>query len=391
MFSEFSHQAILFLVWATLVTRAPFMIQDRRRYPLLSVLVIFAGSSVIIQPWFGSAVNHATGIAQFNNFIQGIWSLIDISATLAFVTQLADGMATLRRAVLPWACWALLTAAGMLLFFEITPGPERFRPVGQLDTFAVYSLIQAAYVIAAASAASRIVWRHLSAVHNAVLSIALSMIMVADALMVPFMLIRTASRITSIAPWLSEVALIASTGRFFLLPLGCIIVAIWPLFRSIVYWQRRIRIYPLWCLLRRATPDIILERPVSRYRDLFTVTQPWVRLHRRVIDIRDSIFYLYETWASVEMIREADDFAAEIVDSRHRRMLRTACWLEATRLAAMAGAPKRREEVDMKIISELLADMSTATAEIRGLLGLYTALHAPAVREFAESMQRQYG
>lgn len=389
MFSDIIRWAIFVVVWAVLVTHTPTMLRDRRRYPLLAVLMVFAGSSIIIQPWFATAVNRATGVTQFHNFVQGVWSIVDISATLAFVVHLAGGWTTLHRRRLAWVIWALLTAVGMLLFFALTSGPERFPPVGRLDTFAVYALLQAAYLVGAAGVAAYTVWRHLSAVRNGTLFVALWMVMIGDALMIPFMVIRTAERITVIAPWFSQVALLVSTARFVLLPLGCVIVATGPLFRAVAYWYRRIRIYSLWCLLSRATPEIILERPVSRLQDLLTITRPWVRLHRRVIEIRDTIFYLYDAWASTGLVGEAGRYAESLAGCRHRRALMTACWLEATRLAALAGSPKRYDEVDKSVLPELLAEVSTMGAEVRGLLRLHRTLRTSAVRTFVTTIPRR--
>ncbi|MDQ1308589.1 MAG: hypothetical protein QG671_4424 [Actinomycetota bacterium] len=65
---------IILVAWTVLIVRTPFMIRDRRQRPLWLVLSAIAGGSIVIQSWFGAALNHATGVPHMNNLVQGLLS-----------------------------------------------------------------------------------------------------------------------------------------------------------------------------------------------------------------------------------------------------------------------------------------------------------------------------
>ena len=57
------------------------------------------------------------------------------------------------------------------------------------------------------------------------------------------------------------------------------------------YWMLR-RLYPLWSALYAASPSIALSPPSSSVHDVFSVGDVNIRLHRRVIEIRDGLLTL---------------------------------------------------------------------------------------------------
>jgi hypothetical protein len=386
MSEERLRQVIIVTVMTVTIIRAPFMIRDRRQRPLLLMLVVFAGGSIAIQSWFGAAINRATGIAQFNNLYQGLWGILSVAVTLEFVVQLIRGAANPAPGRAIRTALAGATAVGMSVCFALTPVAQRFKPPHGLTAFTVYSLLAAVYMIGAAGAATWLLGRYLTAITGRILRIALVMLALGNATQVPFMTIRTLQRLTPYAtPELLHVAFLLNTTRFILVPIGCMTAAMEPLRRTALYCYRRMRVYSLWRTLRMSTDEITLAPPISRYRDAMMTSDAWERLHRRVIEIRDSIFYLHDTWAWPQLLEQAADYADLVSPPRQRRMVTIACWLEVTRRASLANLPKVHHNFGTALLlPDLLANESTMHREMRYLVRLHRTLRSRQVRAFAE-------
>ncbi|MDQ3764609.1 MAG: hypothetical protein M3460_24575, partial [Actinomycetota bacterium] len=90
--------------------------------------------------------------------------------------------------------------------------------------------------------------------------------------------------------------------------------------------------------------------PRSRRQDLFSIDNAWERLHHQVIEIRDSIFYLHDTWAWNELVERARR-EAEIMDQGSgRRLVTIAFWLEVTPRAGLRDAAKLNRDLDKTLL-----------------------------------------
>ena len=360
MFEEISRTVILTVVWIVLVLRTPAMLRDRGQRRLWLVLAVFAIGSITIQSWFGRWVNEVTDVAQFNNLVQGLSGILNAAAVLEFVAYLV-GIRHWRFRVGA----AVAVAAGMSVTFALTPAAQRFKPPVGFTSFTVYSLLALVYMVTAAGFAAYLLFRHLPQIRGRTLFAGLLMVAVGHSTQVPFMLIRTWQRlIPGIPQWLLDAAFVTGTVRFVLVPLGCCIAAMEPVRQAVLFYYRRVRLYGLWRRLRDATESLALEPPPSRRQDLLTLGRSWERLHRRVVEIRDSAFYLYDTRASPELLREARGSTHPV-----------AHWLAITRREALDGAPQRHAAVGTDLLPELKAAQSTMREEMRYLLALDRAMH----------------
>jgi hypothetical protein len=386
MFEEIVRRFILVVVWIVLVLRSPAMVRDSGQRRLWLVLAVFAGGSIVIQPWFGSFVNAATGITQLNNLVQGVWGVLNAAVMLEFVVDLAHDKEKARNKRGIRIFWAVATVAAMVLCFALTPGAERFEPAGTVSVFAVYALLAGIYMISIAGSAAWLVWRRLPSVTGGTLYAGLLMVTVGNAMQVPFLVIRTVQRLTpEVAPALLTVAFVLNTTRFIMVPLGCVIAAVESPRTTVLYWYRRVRLYALWRRLRDAT-RLTLPPPLSRTRDLLTIDDAWERLHRRVVEIHDSVFYLHDAWAWPELLVAAKHHAEQAARPEQRRIVAVACWIEVTRRAALSGAPRLHRELDHELLPELQAAHSTMRAETRYLIQLNRAMRSQRVQAFAREM-----
>lgn len=388
---EIARRSILVVVWIVLALRSPAMVRDSQQRRLWLVLVVFAGGSIVIQPWFGSFVNAVTGITQFNNLVQGVWGVLNAAVMLEFVVNLALDQRKARHGRIIRIFSAVVTVAAMVLCFALTLGAERFTPAGTVSDFAVYAVLAGIYMISAAGAAAWLLWRRLPHITGTALYVGLLMVTVGNAFQVPFMVMRTVQRlIPEVPPELLTAAFALHTARFMMVPLGCVIAAVEPSCKAALYWYRRVRLYFLWRCLRDATRELALTPPTPRARDLLTIDDAWERLHRRVVEIRDSVFQLHDAWAWPELLVAAQRHAEETARPERRRIVAVACWIEVTRRAALSDMPRLYRELDHELLPELQAVQSTMHAEIRHLLQLDRAMRSRRVEAFVREMGRRH-
>lgn len=394
MSEEVIRLLILDIVLAVLILRTPWVILDRQQRPVWLMIAVFVCGSVVIQSGFATAINQVSAITQFNNLIQTLWNVFSMAVTLEFVAHLVGYRHRFWQCRAAWIGWSLITAVGMSVCFALTKPAERFaRSAASVPpVFAAYSLLYAAYIASSAATITWVMCRHLPLVQGRVLFTGLLMMAVGDATQIPFVTIRTLERMTgSISLELSQTAFMLSATRFVLFPLGCVLVAAEPVHKAATYWYRRARVYPLWVLLRSCPPALMSTPPsfVSRWWDLMMVDHVWERLHRRVIEIRDSIVYLYDAFAWPGLIDRATRYAQAVALPEERRIVALACWLEVTRRLANSGTSVSRPRLDQPPFLPLHTDGTTTYMESRDLARLYRALRSREVQMFADTVLRE--
>jgi len=343
------------------------------------MLMVFAGGSLVIQSWFGDAVNRATGVPQFNNLVQGVWGVLSVAVTLEFVAQLT-GRGASMRARMTRRTVAVGAAAVMATTFALTPPSARFHVPTGFTAFTVYTLVAAAYTAGAAAVAAWGLWRHLRRVRNRTLFVALLFLAIGNSIQVPFMAIRTAQRLVSDVPKsLLDAAFTLSTSRFILVPVGCALVALEPLRQALVWHYRRLLIFSLWRDLRGATLELTSAPMATRFQDLLTVRNSWELLHRRVVEIRDSIHHLHEVRTDPHLLEAAE----RSVDpgSRDAALTAAACWIAVARQRGWDGTAAAGGGTEL-VLPELHTEETTLSDEIRVLRRLHRLLHSDHVTAF---------
>jgi hypothetical protein len=374
------------LLWTALLLRAPAVIADRRQQPILIVLGFLAFGSITIQSWFGRAVNDFTGITGFNNLIQGLSGIASQAVLLEFITLTyrdSNDASRLRVLRISLAC---AVAALMGMCFALTEPAARFHtPTATM--FIGYSTLAALYMIANAIVIVILAMRLLWSIRSATLFVALSMVMVGNLLQVPFMLIRTVERLTpSIPDHFAQIAFPLSTARFTLIAFGCVLTALVPVvanIRHLYHWRRLRR---MWLLLTAATSELAIERTD---RSILGLGDGWKLLHSRIIDIRDSCFYLYDRRATPALLNEAHRYAYGATFSEHQNLVVVACWLETTRRLALRDHSIVNTVADrtLSLLPPVVRDSANLTNEVRTMLNLYKMLSSPAVQYFAAEHQ----
>lgn len=390
---------ILSIVLAVLALRIPSLRRPRQR-PLWYVLLALATGSLAIQPQVGPWIDGATGIAKAGELTVTMVALTDFAAVwwLAVALHSAGHAAPARLRRAPVVCAAAMALLAVA-FFAVTPASDRFGAQAH-GWWTGYAVAWIAYGAVTATGAAAVFWRHGITMRSPALRTSVLALAVGTSAELPYLVIRAIRWFTPHAPsMLALVGFWCSFARFVLVALGCSLAALEPLRRAFAYWYRRQRLRGLWLLLRQATPELVLAPPGSRGLDLLAFDNTWERLHQRVVDIRDSITFLHNGWASPVLLEQASQYAAGCAGkdaggdrSGHgdrsgqdrERLLAVACWIEAARRDALAGAPKLHCELDKDLLPDVHASASTVHREIRHLLCLHRALRSRPVRAFAD-------
>lgn len=379
---------ILFIVWTVLVLRISALWRAPQR-PVWVVLLVLATGSLMIQAPVGRWLDSTTGVAKAGELAVALVALTDFAAVWWFAVALhRAGHATpvwLRRAP---AVSAATMAALALAFFVVTPASDRFGAQAH-GWWAGYAVAWITFGLVTAVGAGALFWRHGITMRSPVLRLSMLALAVGTTAELPYLVIRAVRWFTEAPSTLALVGFWCSFSRFVLVALGCSLAALEPLRKAALYWYRRQRLYGLWMLLREATPELVVITPRSRAADVLTLSNAWEQLHQRVIDIRDSITFLHDGWASPRLLEEASRKAAGTGHHERERLLAAACWIEATRRDALAGATKLHHELDKDLLPEVHASESTVHREIRHLLRLHRALRTRAVHAFADTVQHR--
>jgi hypothetical protein len=330
------------------------VLRDRRQLPLWQVLAMFAGTSIVMRDGFGEVLDRVAGDPTFHVLFTDLWDMAAFTSPLYFAAWVTGR----TRHRLRWAAWTMFAATVVVVTYVVAPQQL------VIPSVSAQSLAYTLYLMSATSVTVWLLYRHVSEVRDKVLRLALWMIIVGDAVLVPYMGIVAVFMLGHVTPtWLLWFGYVGAVARFALLPLGCVIATFEPVRKALVRRYQRWRLRGIWQLLSAATPPLRMAPPGDS----------WEALHRRIVEIRDSVFHLYDTWATEDLVDAAHRYANDPV-------LAVACWLEVTRRAAEDKAPRLYQVAHMPT----LPDTPTAYEEMRWQLRIYRAMRSPKAQWFAD-------
>lgn len=383
---ETMREVIFFIVWAVLILRFSTLWRPRQR-PAWIVLAALSTGSVVIQADVRRWIDHTTGVEGASELIVALTAIADFGAVWWFALELhrAAHPARMRRLLAPVVAAGTMAIIAIALFF-VTPPVDRFGEQAH-GWWILYAIAWIGYGATTAASAAFLFWRHGITMSNPTLRVSMLVLSVGVGAELPYLVIRAVRWFSAPAPELALASFWCSFARFVIVALGCSLAALDPLRKALLHWQRRQRLYGLWLLLRRATPELALEEPRSRLVDMTTFGNTWEELHQRVVEIRDSIAFLYDSWATPHLLQEAREYAAGLVPPERARPVAISCWLEATRRMAIAEAPKRYHKLDPNLLPDVCTQKSTMHREVQQMSRLYRDLRSQTVRNFAERQE----
>lgn len=296
---------IVVAAWAIVVWRRPTPLRSMRKSPLWTTFASLAVALTIRIPQVGSFLEHASGVAQIGTLLKhcvGILAMLSLVNWATALTSRSPEWAPLPLTSPRYVVAVLSIVAMVGLFFAIPgrrPGDDYFITEHAGNGVAtLYQLVFVAYVALAMVIATAL-FGHSARLARGGLRTALALMAIGSAAGIGYTILRTLYLVTtqfdqpfpggdtgfeSASKWIKVVTLT-------LVCAGTSYPAYAAIVRARRQWTSLRALEPLWSLATAAAPHVVLVRQPNRFDPRDTA----FRLHRRIIEIRDTALALRDT------------------------------------------------------------------------------------------------
>ena len=383
------------LFWAGSLLRIPAARRSAPQRTLCFSLALFAAALTLNLPAVYIAFDRSVGVpnlADLGEHLCGVWGVAGILRLARQVTATAPAGPAWHELALPGFATVAIT-----VLFVLAPipaeAPSFTTAYGYLPEITAYWMVTIGYFGITLAALARLSLRYAGRVKRPSLRIGLQVLGVGVALGVAYSLSKLAELVAAQLPNADAAQhLAAATGHALLavgaltMSVGLLIPALGPRLRAAERAARTYvalrRLQPLWEMLWRATPNILLDPSRARWQDLLAFRQQESRLYRRVIEIEDGLLALRPYMADdVAQDALAVASAAGLV-GRDRDATVEACCLAVAVAAKRSGrGPAAAAAASRTTGTQGAADLAT---EVQLLGQLARVLRrSPVVRTFA--------
>ncbi|WP_416985067.1 MAB_1171c family putative transporter [Streptomyces sp. T028] len=325
---------VLALLWVVAVWRAPSAVRSSKQRTLWVAFAALTLSMTLRHPAIMHAIDDGAGVNNLSTLLKHYLGITAAAAVLEFVYVITRPHT--RTGVRQRMAAVGMTIAMLTVLFAFVPrrteAEDFFENSAGSVPATAYLLVWLTYLATAMAMATRLFWgssRHAGA---GWLHTGLRLLGVGTAVGVAYALSRAVYlvlRLTEAAGPHSDASASTFTDAMKHTAIGLILVgssvpAVGVAWRAAQHWRYLRTLRPLWQDLTEAVPEVVLGEDLRR-RELR------MRLHRRVVEIRDAILALQPYVSAAQ--RDAADAAA----SAARRDLAEACWIETARHAKLAG------------------------------------------------------
>lgn len=378
---------VLFL-WLAIFLRAPTALRSRQQRMLLLAVIGIAGSVTVYFDPVTAALNRTPLFAQSCGLFVNLWGVLSAAFILDFLLA-----ATSQRR--PWLVYGLMTATAItLILLNSTISPH----AGCVTAVVVpwYSpfwwILTSAHLVAVVPCAvlcGRYAYRASEdrsfRAGLSLLSLGFTSSSVFWFIVLVFLLFRPA--------WLGALFPLNIGITAWLMAAGTAV----PLVLEVYRWFRNIvalwRLWPLWRYLVHEVPHVALSTPRGRVNDLLGGPKSiYLRLYRRVIEIRDALLILRD-YVRPEIVEQArQHVTAHCVPGDQGfpedqiEPAVTACWLEIAIRAKTDGVSPHPNP--LALISDRGADL---LGEINFLLAIDRVRKLPLVISFSPCVDPLHG
>lgn len=370
---------VLVLLWLVAVWRAPSAVRSSKQRTLWAAFAALTLSMTLRHPAIMHAIDGGTGVNNLSTLLKHYLGIMAAAAVLEFVYVIArphSRTGVRQRMAAVGTTMAVLTV--LFVFVPRRTEAEDFfeHSAGSLPATA-YLLVWLAYLATAMAMATRLFWGSSRHAGPGWLHTGLRLLGAGTAVGVAYALSRAVYlvlRLTEAADPDSDASASTVTDAMKLTAIGLILVgssvpAVGVAWRAARHWRYLRALRPLWHDLTGAVPEVVLGEELRR-RELR------MRLHRRVVEIRDAILALQPYVSAAQ--RDAAASAA-------RQDLAEACWIEAARHSKLAGrAPY--DTVQRRDVGSAGEDAALdLEAEARWLRRIEAARADDTVRDFVRT------
>ncbi|MEV6651989.1 MAB_1171c family putative transporter [Streptomyces sp. NPDC051219] len=367
--------AVLILLWLVALWRGPSALRSSKQRTLWAAFAALTLSMTLRRPEVMHAIDSGTGVNNLSTLLKHFLGITAAAAVLEFVYVITrpEGRNGARLRL----CAAAATMVALTVLFAFMPreteAEEFFESSAGSGTATVYLMVWFTYLGTAMASATWLFWGSSRHARAGWLRTGLRLLGTGTAAGVAYSLTRAVYlllRLADVVDAGSDAGVSTLTDTMKHLAIGLILIgssvpAMGVAWRTGRHWLYFRRLAPLWTDLTAAVPEVVLGEELRR-REL------QMRLHRRVVEIRDAILAL-QPYASAELRDRAE------AATKHPAAA-DACWVEAARRAKVAGhAPL----TDVQRRDTAAGDELDLDAEARWLWQIETARRGDVVRQFA--------
>jgi len=382
------------LFWAGSLLRIPAARRSAPQRTLCLSLAAFAAALTLNVPAVYVAFDRLLGVpnlADLGEHLCGVWGVAGILRLARQVTGTAPAGRARNELAAPGLATVVLT---VLFVLAPTPAeaPSFTAAYGHLPEITAYWMVTIAYFGITLAALARLSLHYAGRAERLSLRIGLQVLGAGVALGVAYSLSKLAELVTaqlSHADAAQHAA--ATTGHLLLgvgaltMSVGLLIPALGPRLRAVERVARTYvalrRLRPLWETLWQANPDILLDPPPARWRDLLAFRQLESRLYRRVIEIEDGLLAL-RPYVTDDVAHEALAAATEAgLVGRDRDATVDACCLAVAVAAKRSGRAPAATAASHTRGTQGAADLASEVQLLRQLSRVLC--RSPVVRTFA--------
>jgi hypothetical protein len=382
------------LFWAGSLLRIPAARRSAPQRTLCLSLAAFAAALTLNLPTVYVAFDRAVGVpnlADLGEHVCGVWGVAGILRLARQVTAAAPVGRAWHELAMPGLATVALT-----VLFVLAPipaeAPSFTTAYGHLPEITAYWIVTIAYFGITLAALARLSLRYAGRVRRPSLRIGLQVLGAGVALGVAYSLSKLAELVAAQLPHADAAQHVAATTGHILLAVGALtmsvgllIPALGPRLRAVERAARAYvalrRLRPLWETLWQANPDILLDPPPARWRDLLVFGQLESRLYRRVIEIEDGLLAL-RPYVTDDVAHEALAAATEAgLVGRDRDATVDACCLAVAVAAKRSGRAPAATAASPTRGTQGAADLASEVQLLRQLSRVLR--RSPVVRTFA--------
>ncbi|WP_343236468.1 MAB_1171c family putative transporter [Streptomyces sp. NEAU-S7GS2] len=344
--------SLLYPCWAVVVVRVSAL-RSREQRPVWFALLMLALGMTMLQEPTERAARHLIGLPHIVDLVSSLMAVGVATTLLTFAARsyLAGGSFRIpfRRSHLI-SCG--MTIGIMIVTFSIVtiqriPMRDRFLPIpGTFTAHSIYWATYLTYMLIATGITTALLIIIMRMVHSRLVRIPVTLLAIAS---IAFM-IFLGSRVVAVFTYSTnpiEYGTYISSVHTVGVALGCSIAAFTPIIQGFASWRKVNILYPMWKGLCTALPHIALYPPRSRLVDALLPHDSQLRLHRRLVEIRDGLLIMHG-WASrVDIDHILAVIAEEEVPRDQTEAVVTACWLKVALAAHRAGLPHADHALDL--------------------------------------------
>ena len=336
---------LLYLCWIVVVVRISAL-RSRNQRPLWFALLLLAVGITMLQRDTNAAIESVTGDPNAQYLLSSL-SAVGVAATL--LTFAARAAEVRISALLRWMSCGLtvLVMVTSFVIFTAERGVARphFFPVpGTISVLDVYWAVYLGYQGIATAATLVLLARAFGRVRSWLVRTPELLLVIGSVGFLVFIGSRFVA-VFSDSPGAVAFGTYVSSPHTIGVSLGCSIAAFVPFFLGLSAWRSANALYPLWKALVTAVPHIALYPPRARLVDALRPQNSQLRLHRRLVEIRDGMLIMND-WVQPSDLAAIEVFVAEVSPELMAPMT-TACWLKVALAVHAAGLPMATDPLDL--------------------------------------------